>query len=40
MRPRETDRDRTVEAERVQEEFVGDEWLVIGADLSDTDTPH
>lgn len=40
MRPRETDRNRSMEVERVMGEFVGDEWLVIGAGLSDSDTPH
>lgn len=37
---RETDRDRSVQVGRVMGEFVGDEWLVIGAGLSDSDTPH
>lgn len=40
VRPRETDRDRSVEVERGMGEFVGDEWLVIGTGLSDSDTPH
>lgn len=37
---RKTDRDRSVEEGRVMGEFVGDEWLVIGAGLLDTDTAH
>ncbi len=40
VRPRETDRSRSMEVGRVMREFVGDEWLVIGAVLSDSDTPH
>lgn len=40
VRPRETDRNRSMEVERVMGEFVGDEWLVIGAGFSDSDTPH
>lgn len=40
VRPRETDRNRNVEVERVMGEFVGDEWLVMGAGISDSDTSH
>lgn len=40
VRLRETDRDRSVEVERVMREFVEDEWLVMGAGLSDSDPPH
>ena len=40
MRPGETDRNRSMEVERVTGEFVGDEWLVIGAGISESDTPH
>ena len=40
MRLTETDRDRSVEVGKVMGEFVGDEWLVIGAGLSESDTPH
>lgn len=40
VRCREMDRHRSVEVERVMGEFVEDEWLVIGAGLTDSDTPH
>lgn len=40
VRPRETDRDRSVEVERAMREFAGDDWLVMGAGLLDSDTPH
>lgn len=33
-------RNRSMEVGRVMGEFVGDEWLVIGAGLPDSDTPH
>lgn len=40
VRPGETDRNRSTEVGRVMGEFAGDEWLVIGAGLWDSDTPH